>query len=176
MPSRNSNNISSNIQLIPECYANRCIAEKLSEMLAKHLGYTPRVVHSYKYGRDRIIREIMKRSQMGQRFIALIDYERGVSRVYIDRHFELEEIEANIFIGVSRRSPDAIAVVFDPDIESAFLCMVSRELCESPSRLRRVKSRDACGIVGRLLEEYREGVRFMQRLVNGILGRLSIQR
>ena len=101
---------------MPECYANRCLADELARMLRRRIG------------RDRIVSRVLKSPLTGRLLIAVIDYERGVSRVYIDRHFELEEVADRILIGVARKKPNVMAIVFDPDIENAFLCRVSRQL------------------------------------------------
>lgn len=169
MKDQRSSRTFKSIELLSECYANNCLASKLSEILRKRTDYAIRVLHNYKYGRDRIIKEILKRSPTRQLIIAIIDYERGISRVYIDIHFKLKEVEKHIFIGVSKHKPNTMAIVFDPDIESAFLCRISKELCINSLKLKRVKSSNACKIVERLIEKNSEGKRILYKLIDEIL-------
>ncbi len=161
------------IDLVSECYANKCVANKLSEILRRRKGYIVRVVHSYVHGRDRIVSKILKRVSMEQQLIAIIDYERGVSRAYIDKHFELKEIESRILIGTSKRKSNVMVIVFGPDIEDALLCRISKDLCRDLFKLKRIKSRDACSIVEKLIEESEEGKRILYRLSEEILSKLS---
>lgn len=171
MQDRRSNKAFKSIEILSECYANKCLAGKLSEILRKRTDYAIRVVHSYKYGRDRIISELLKRSLARQWIIAIIDYERGISRVYIDTLFKLKEVENHIFIGVSKRKPNITVIVFDPDIESAFLCKLSKELCRNLFKLKHIKSRNACNVVERVIEESSEGKRILYKLSKEILNK-----
>ena len=162
-----------NVELVAECYANKCIADKLSQALRKRMGCEVRVKHTYRHGRDRVVSEILKRPLAGQqRLIAVIDYERGISREYINNHFELEEVVNSIFAGVSRSKPGVVAIVFDPDVESAFLCRISKERCKNKSLLERIKSRRACNAVEGIVEGSREGERILSRLSEEVLNRL----
>ena len=157
--------------LVSECYANKCLADELSQTLRRRAGHGVRPkhnYHNYRYGRDRIISEILKKQLTGK-LIAVIDYERGISRHYVDKHFELREVVSCIFVGIGKRKPNIIAIVFDPDIENAFLCRISRELCRDKFQLERIKSRDACNIVKRLIEESIEGKKILNRLSEEIL-------
>ncbi len=51
------------MEFLAECYANKYIAERLPRTLSKRLKQTSKVRHSYKQGRDRIIKEIISSSK-----------------------------------------------------------------------------------------------------------------
>lgn len=173
MSSKELNNKPKIVKLIAECYANKCIADKLSEILKKHTNYiidTP--LHNYKLGRDRIIKDILKKQSTKHLVIAIIDYERGVSRVYIDKNFKkLGEVEGPIIISVSKQRPNVAAIIFDPDIEEAFLCKMSRNLCKDPHKLERIKSIEACQIIEKLLDKSDEGRNLLNKLSEEILSK-----
>jgi len=127
---------------LAECYANECFAEKLKSTIAGK-GIPVKVGHTSKYGRDKIVKMLLN-FQDSNPVIGVIDYEKGVSRSYIDKNFDLEEIQAGIFRGKAKRKQNIFVVVFDPNIEEAFICRKRHEICEKPNEKRKVKSSNAC--------------------------------
>jgi len=127
---------------LAECYANRCFAEKLKSTIAEK-GIPVKVGHTSKYGRDKIVKMLLN-LQDPEPVIGVIDYEKGISRSYIDKNFELEEVQTGIFRGRAKRKQNIFVVVFDPNIEEAFICRKRHEICEKPYERRRVKSSNAC--------------------------------
>ena len=132
----------------------QCVAEEL-ERLIREFGYHARTIHKYMQGRDRVVKEVMRvAGEVGGLVVAVIDYERGASRVFIDKHFDLvERIEATILLGIGRRRRNLIAVIFDPDIEEGFLCKINRAICQNITYYRRVKSERACSVIAGLIGE-----------------------
>lgn len=90
------------ILIYPECYTNECLGEKLRELLYEYLrnrGVRPVIElrHSYLIGRDRIIKELVSLSSgigklQADLILAIIDYEKGPARHYIDKNFELQDL------------------------------------------------------------------------------------
>ena len=156
------------MEFLAECYANTYVAKKLSQMLNKKLKQPSKVRHSYKQGRDRIIKEIISISKRKDRLtIAVIDYEKGISRKFIDVNFELSKIDERILIGISKHGKNAIAIVFDPDIEEAFICRISRELCEDIFQFQKLKSRKAYSAIREFI-----GKPDTKRILNTIVEKL----
>jgi gamma-glutamyl phosphate reductase len=161
------------IKLIPECYANKCIANKLYEILKRQLRQHISILHNYKHGRDRIISKILKSPLAEQALIAVIDYERGISRIYIDEHFELEKVINYIFIDISKHDPKVMAIIFDPRIEEAFVCRVSKELCKNPFLLEQIRSRNACNILKKVVDKNKEAKDIIYKLSEKLIKLLT---
>jgi len=107
--------------------------------------------------------------------VGIIDYERGVARSFIDKQFDLKDVERKIFLGVAKGRRNVLAVIFDPDIEEALICRKHSDICRSPSELRRVKSSDACAAISRVLddEEVKHLMHTIARLLLKELGVIS---
>jgi len=150
------------VVLLAECYANECFAEKLGGFMAE-LGVSVEVKHSPTYGRDRIVHSLLERHRGSRYVVGVIDYERGVSRVFIDKQFDLKEVESGILFGVAKERRNVFAVIFDPDIEEALICRKRSDICRSPSEIRKVKSSEACTAISRILDDEE-----VKRLTNSI--------
>lgn len=137
--------------IVAECYANTCFAEALRGVLREKGFLEVRIVHKHVMGRDRVLRESLAIADKTNDFVlAVIDREEGIASSYIDKNFKIQETYEGILLGVSNRASNLLAVIFDPDIERAFLCKIASVLCEEGYR-RRVKSGGACSILGRYL-------------------------
>ncbi|HWQ16753.1 MAG TPA: hypothetical protein VNL13_02860 [Sulfolobales archaeon] len=134
--------------VVDECYANKCLFEKLLDSLEENLrkNIEKPVRHKDIMGRDRVIRAITNISKMypNHMIIAVIDYEEGPSRSYIDENFELEQVEQGIYVGHYKRNNAIRAIIFDPNIEEAIICRSNESSCREPGFLRRLKSKEAC--------------------------------
>ena len=170
--------------IVAECYANKCVAQSfrtvLNNMLREKLGEAPiatKVRHNYKYGRDRIVKELAKLANRNTdaKILAIIDYETGISRVFIDNNFDLYGLKGynSILVGRYRRSQNILAIVFDPNIEKALICSIEKSLC-NPDMLKRVKSDDACSALRPLFgkQSFND---ILQQMANHVLSILSIQ-
>jgi hypothetical protein len=115
--------------VLAECYANTCFAEAV----AGDLGLEVKAHHTYKMGREKVIKKAGKGlvNLKGDEYILIfIDYEIGPSRKYIDVNFELQTMYGGILhVGVFRRDGRMIAIIFDPNIEG-FLCKVAGRYCD----------------------------------------------
>jgi len=127
-------------------------------------------LHRYNYGRDRIVKMLL-RSTGPHHVVGIIDYESGVSRSYIDKHFDLEEVGTGVSLGTARGRQNIPAVIFDPNIEEALLCRIRSNICKDPLHLRkRMKSSEACVALSGILSD--KGV---EQLV-GSIGRLLLEK
>lgn len=146
--------------LFAECYANECLAQKLAQNLKDVEEIIIR--HKEVYGRDTIIKILKKilagefRSPLveGTLTMAIIDYERGDARKYIDNFFSQRQIitEGIVLSTTERKRKKIVAVIFDPNIEEAFLCKISNKLCCTESVHKRIKSKNACSFLEKFLE------------------------
>jgi len=147
--------------LFAECYANECLAQKLAQNLKDVEEITIR--HKEVYGRDTIIK-ILKKILAGEFksplvegalvIIVIIDYEKGDARKYIDNFFSQRQvITEGVVLGTIRRvRKKIVAVIFDPNIEEAFLCKISDKLCRTESVHKRIKSKNARSFLEEFLE------------------------
>lgn len=107
--------------LIAECYANKCVADRLRSLLSPLIDRETRqfkVLHKYYSGRDRILNDVFEKARKDEDLqIILIDYERGIARKYVEDNFELKKVYDKILVGTARDFNRLVAVVFDPDIE-----------------------------------------------------------
>ena len=145
------------LRLIAECYANKCFADRLKDLLLR-LGeretHRVNVFHKHYLGRDRILNEVFKLSRIEKSLqIVIIDYERGIARKYVEASFELRMVHEKILVGAARNFKNTVAVVFDPNIEEAFLCRIDKTLCYDENKVRLVKSRRACNLLEKVLEQ-----------------------
>ena len=109
-------------------------------------------IHNPKMGRDRILKKILKNNLPPT--LVIIDYERGVSRKYLEKQFDfVDTIDNTILIGKSRKIPNKIAVIFDPDIEWGFLCKKTRDLCSNRQYYEMIKSNRACNVLERYISQ-----------------------
>ncbi|MCD6300642.1 MAG: hypothetical protein J7L82_01060 [Staphylothermus sp.] len=134
------------LKVIAECYANKCLAIELKHYIQNLMGIEEaKTVHSFKHGRDRILKNIEKYTQQtSEVIIAVIDYEQGVSRKFIEKQFELSEITSSIYLGIHKQKANIIAIIFDPNIEEAVLCKYFNYLCRNLEYYNRIKSSEAC--------------------------------
>ena len=145
------------MEILAECYANACIARELLRIIREELGTPGKVRHSYKQGRDSIVSEIEKLAQRkrDQVVIAVIDYETGIARKYIEKRFTLHELgtDKQLLLGVSHQKGNVISIVFDPNIEEALLCRTQKKLCLDPDQRRQLKSSKACSKLRHFLRD-----------------------
>jgi len=127
------------VVVLAECYANRCIAEEIIEMLREVIGVSKSLRHTMKMGRDEVLKRYKKilsdPSTSNAYVLAVIDYEQGRTREYIDKNFDLRAPLYNntVCIGVDKKNPRGVVIVFDPFIEE-FLCKVSGRFCRDEER------------------------------------------
>ena len=127
------------VVVLAECYANRCVAEEIIEMLREVLEISKNIKHTVKMGRDEVLkryRKILSDTSTSNAYVlAVIDYEQGKTREYIDKNFDLRAPLYNntVHIGVDKRNPRGVVIVFDPFIEE-FLCKVSGRFCRDEER------------------------------------------
>ena len=123
-----------------ECYANKAVASMA-------LGNKERIRHRRYMGRDTIIKHfksLARRRGSLDKYIAIIDKEHGGS-VFIDKICERgERININdnrIYMCRSTITGiKIILIIFDPNIEEAFLCRLDKRICNNPRYMRLVKS------------------------------------
>lgn len=139
--------------IIGECYANSYVAKELAENFIKILNKTCKPKHRPDYGRDKIIKKIDELLQMNNTVvICVIDYEEGVSRKFIEKYFNLLEIDDSVFIGTRHKGKSkAIALIFDPNIEKAFICKIEKAICSDLNKMRKLKSPKALELLNNIL-------------------------
>ena len=145
--------------VIYECYANKCIGERIvRNYLDKRLRSGTYHWHDNRFGRDRVIKELHKRTkamrEKGRSSISIgfIDYEKGVSRVFLEKRLVIKNQlklgeEERVLIGVDKEDPCIIYVVFDPRIEEALLQHIGINIRD---KIKDIKSKRACSVI----EEY----------------------
>ena len=123
-------------------------------MVYKH-GVSGNVRHSYMWGRDRIIKKVYEHAKRkkDEVFVAVIDYERGVAREYINRNFRLQKLEGfqGLLVGISYRQANVLAIVFDPDIENVLERVLGTKQL-SVSQREKLKSNKACEELKKIFE------------------------
>jgi hypothetical protein len=153
--------------VLAECYANTCFAEAV----ARNIGLEAGVHHTYKMGREKVIKKAEKAlgNLKGDEYVLIfIDYEIGLSRRYIDVNFELQAMHGDrLHVGVFKRDERLIAIIFDPNIEE-FLCKVTGKYCDENER--RMLKRGSLERVCRELQEV-VGVKF-NKIINDITNTL----
>jgi len=120
--------------LLAECYANACIASEI----ARELSLEAKVRHDVKMGRDKVLKKISAlHRELGENdsIIAVIDYEMGPTREFIDRNFEFRDVMFNgtVYVGIYKRDMRVVAVIFNPYIEE-FICKVTGKYCKDGER------------------------------------------
>ena len=148
------------VKIVAECYANACFGEKVKQVLirtSRHLDVN--VLHNRFMGRDRVIKFVKRTINQYKDvvLVAIIDYERGPLREYIDVFFrDLEPLQSNQKILVGRGRRGAIAgVIFDPDPEEVFAMysLKSETVCNKLERsLGETLNALADKVVTRLIE------------------------
>ena len=74
---------------IAECYANTCFTRELKRLLSKE-GIHIEVRHKHIMGRDRILRDLIRiAKRTSDLIVAIIDYEEGIARAYVDKQFKI---------------------------------------------------------------------------------------
>jgi len=156
--------------LLAECYANACIAGEI----ARELGVEAKTRHDAKMGRDKVLKKIESlRGKLieNESIIAVIDYEVGPMREFIDRNFEFRDAMFNgsVYMGVYKRDKRVIAIVFNPYIEE-FLCKTTGKFCrEEEWRIIKHGSMDrVCRELS--LNHVGESIKQMSRMIGGLLG------
>ncbi len=170
------------IVFIAECYANYGFTKKLIEELGrKYRDKIEKCKNSHKmvYGRERILKEIGKIinniRERDAKFVAIIDFERGASRTYIEENFDLIRIsELSIYIGVCKKWNNLYAVIFDPCIEEAFICRFKKEDCRNPLILRRYKRREAVNIIKQVFRSV-EARKYLDKVIDLLVETMGIK-
>ena len=159
--------------MIAECYANNCVGKALKRILVKRASQHIRIFHNRKMGRDRILKDLLRiAEQKNDIIIAIIDYEKGIARIYVEKQFKMSQISESILLGISKQKSNLIAVIFDPNIEEAFLCNIDKAICKNPFYYEKVKSENACNILTKYLEkQYAQEV--IRKLANALISTLS---
>jgi len=140
--------------LIAECYANACFAQELKKLLNREGVQYIRVKHKQTMGRDRILKDLLEIAERTSNLIvAVIDYEEGIARAYVEKQFKTSNVNGNVLLGISKQKDNLLAIVFDPNIEDALLCKINKTLCRDPSYYEKVKSSRACNVVAKYLKE-----------------------
>lgn len=140
---------------IAECYANACFTQELRRLLSKEGIHHIEVRHKHTMGRDRILRDLIRiAKRTSDLIVAIIDYEEGIARAYVDKQFKISNpVNKNILLGINRQKDNLLAIIFDPNIEESLLCRIDETLCRDPSYSERIKSSKACNIIARYLKE-----------------------
>jgi len=161
--------------LIAECYANACFAQELKKLLNKEGIQYVRVKHKQTMGRDRILKDLMGIAErVSDLVVAVIDYEEGIARAYVEKQFKTSSVNRNVLLGISKQKDNLLAIVFDPNIEDGLLCKVNKTLCRDPSYYKKVKSSKACNVVAKYLKEnYIQSI--LRRLVAELRAKIEKQ-
>ena len=126
--------------------------------------------HSRTQGRDRILKRIFKEANSFAIVIAIIDYESGDARRFIDEQFDLRKVEEGVFIGKAKRKENVFAVVFDPNIEEGLLQRLSPEKLRNPDIAKKLKSSEACRVIDRVVGEDQEAKKLLDKILNSLIG------
>ena len=131
------------VLVFAECYANKFFAEEVKEKLEEAgFSYRLKTVHKLVYGRDRILckaRRVLE-ERKNTLMLLFIDYEEGPLRRYVEDFFPNRENVAgfsSVYVGRSRFAENLVAVIFDPNIESALGVKADRDR-------RILKTKHAC--------------------------------
>jgi len=100
--------------IVAECYGNKCVGEYLRNAVGG------KVYHQRIYGRERILRNIVKNIKPRcNRLIVIIDYEIGDARALISKNFQLTQICEKVLVGQGvNKLAGVVAVVFNPHMET----------------------------------------------------------
>jgi len=135
------------IRVFTECFANKWFVMTLCE----RLSVRRKIRHSRKSSRDRVIKDLKEyilssSEEEATAVLAVIDYEKGRMRPYIDAllneflRTEKQRIDNSLVVAYERERR-VVVIVFDPNIEEALLCRADRRLCRDKDLLRRIKSK-----------------------------------
>ncbi len=117
------------LNVITECYANKCFFEVyLKDKLSSKYQVESR--HTPKLGRDEIVKRLKRiKERIGQVkgqneiLLAIIDFEKGENRKFIDENFEfIKSIENVVKLARFKHAEEVCALIFDPNIEEAIVC------------------------------------------------------
>jgi hypothetical protein len=121
------------VVVLAECYANKCIADEIVNLLRLREN----TIHSRVMGRDKVLKKYRSTLERyaNAYVIAVIDYEEGIMRTFIDRNFNLRTSLYNgkVHIGIDRMYRRGLAIVFDTCIEE-FLCEITNKFCRDEDR------------------------------------------
>ena len=110
------------ILVLTECYANKGFAEALLERCSQSFN----LMHDETFGRDKIVKKLFRHAKKSQYkyLLGIIDYEKGASRIYIEKHiikraFAFKSFFDNKVHVYILKYEEAIitVIVFDPMIE-----------------------------------------------------------
>ncbi|GEM_PF-3201572 len=165
-----------NMLILAECCANHYIAKRMLDMLNEVFSFKAKLRHNFRQGRDRIlsnIERIIKESE-NYRIFAVIDFEKGeVARKYINAYFILHKIDDRILLGVSKKYSNKVtAIIFDPNIEEAFLCPILREICSDRSKFDLVKSSKCEDYLSKVIDRNSLFQEKLQKIVNELITRI----
>ena len=121
-------------------------------------SYRLRIVHKLVYGRDRILCKVRRVLEEHKNTLMLlfIYYEEGPLRRYVEDFFPNRENIAgfsSVYVGRSRFAENLIAVIFDPNIESALGAKADRDRKILKTEHACSKLRSILGSRLRLVEE-----------------------
>lgn len=154
------------VKILAESKANTCFAK----IIAKTLNLNTKINHTIVMGRDRVISEaknIIKNLKDNEKVLLIIDYEKGVSRKFIDKNFEKEAIyEDKIYIGKFKKSNKIIAIIFDSNIED-FLQKITSKHDENIKRLKHGDLDEICKKIEEITKEK------LNKVINDITNKLS---
>ena len=101
------------VVVLAECYANKCIADEIINLLRLR-GNT---IHSRVMGRDKVLRKYRSTLERyaNTYVIAVIDYEEGIMRTFIDKNFNLRTSLYNgkVHIGIDNMYGGGLALVLN---------------------------------------------------------------
>jgi len=136
------------LYIIPECYANKGVGELVKESIGNEFKGKVHVIHKKWFGRDRVLKEILKliKTLKSDYVIAIIDYEEGLYRRYIDviRSGKLKDLscteEGNIDSTLIIRCGSRLKlIIFDSNIEHVLL-RYDKELESNPMKYKGEKA------------------------------------
>jgi len=127
-----------NLIVLAECYANKCLAVSLIAIMRGRIpSVEAKIKHNEKMGRDRILKVLDRvRGRLGgaEVLLAVIDYERGIARKYVEANFKiLATYYDNIVHIAVFKEPKVISIILDPDI-GEFLCKTTKRYCSDSER------------------------------------------
>ncbi len=175
------------IPVYAECYLNAAIAREVGRILAqKRSSLLLAVRHTAKLSRDRIV-ENMVRGRLEQGTpctLLVIDYEEGLNRRYLERYVVnklsdvkvIEESSYRVIVGeLTGYLGRYVVVVFDPrpdDILETLLRGCGWRSNRIHDVMKRLKTKEAGGLFGRLYRSCREVRDFIEKVVEALERRI----
>lgn len=157
------------VNVFAESYANRCLAEKLLDLLRNARSDVRfNLKHTPKMGRDEIVRRL--REKVEGPAIVLIDFEHGRSRVFVERFFVDDKLgHSGVVIA---RHGNKIGVIFDPDVEDGFLSKFWELSQEDRTRIK--NRRYAEKVINKILSKTRSSIEAeVQKIADCVLKLLN---